>query len=63
MDGWMSENLEHQNLHLISLIRTTNGASMRIAEKIGIRLEKQLTRFDTQYWMYAIESGLPRGSS
>lgn len=40
----------------ISLIRTSNGASMRVAEKVGMRPERHLTRNGTEYWMYAIES-------
>lgn len=41
---------------LISLIRTTNGASMRVAEKIGMKPERQLARDGHQYWRYATGS-------
>ena len=39
---------------LISLIRSTNLASRRVAEKIGMRLERTLIRGGHDYWMYSL---------
>lgn len=39
---------------LISLIRTGNEASRRIAEKIGMRHAADTTRDDQSYWLYAL---------
>lgn len=39
---------------LISLIRVGNLASKRVAEKVGMKLIEEFTRYDTQYWKYAI---------
>jgi RimJ/RimL family protein N-acetyltransferase len=39
---------------LISLIRISNAASMRVAEKIGMRPERELTRYGNRYWLYVI---------
>jgi RimJ/RimL family protein N-acetyltransferase len=39
---------------LISLIRQGNQASQRVAEKIGMRLVAELTRYGHDYWMYAL---------
>ncbi|MFH0777801.1 MAG: GNAT family N-acetyltransferase [Candidatus Eisenbacteria bacterium] len=39
---------------LVSLIRPTNVASWRVAEKIGMRKDRQITREDTVYWIYAL---------
>jgi ribosomal-protein-alanine N-acetyltransferase len=38
---------------LISLIRVGNSASRRVAEKIGMQLAAEITRYDTAYWKYA----------
>lgn len=35
---------------LISLVRVCNAASRRVAEKIGMRLERELDRGDVRYW-------------
>ena len=40
---------------LISLIRTGNAASRRVAEKVGMTLQEDITRHDIRYWVYAIE--------
>lgn len=40
---------------LISLIRVGNTASRRVAEKIGMRLSAEITRYDHAYWKYARE--------
>jgi RimJ/RimL family protein N-acetyltransferase len=42
---------------LISLIRVGNGASRRVAEKIGMRLVAKITRSGVRYWKYAIDGG------
>ena len=39
---------------LISLIRAGNLASKRVAEKVGMQLAEEFTRYDVQYWKYAI---------
>ena len=41
---------------LISLIRVGNEASRRVAEKVGMRLEAEITRYEIHYWRYALES-------
>jgi RimJ/RimL family protein N-acetyltransferase len=40
---------------LISLIRHGNHASRRVAEKVGMRLERELTQHGVAYWVYCIE--------
>jgi RimJ/RimL family protein N-acetyltransferase len=45
---------------LISVIRVGNGASRRVAEKIGMQLVGEFTRFDLRYWEYALESAATR---
>ena len=48
---------------LVSLIREGNGASQRVAEKIGMRLAAELTRHGQRYRMYALsreEAAQPR---
>ena len=40
---------------LVSLIRTGNAASRRVAEKIGMTLQEEIIRYDTRYWVYAIK--------
>jgi RimJ/RimL family protein N-acetyltransferase len=42
---------------LISLIRTSNAASRRVAEKIGMRPERRMMRNGTDYWVYSLEPG------
>lgn len=39
---------------LISLIRVGNLASKRVAEKVGMKLIEEFTRYDIRYWKYAI---------
>ncbi|MEZ4770169.1 MAG: GNAT family N-acetyltransferase [Caldilineales bacterium] len=39
---------------LISLIRAGNGASQRVAEKIGMQRLPGFARYDTQYWKYGL---------
>jgi RimJ/RimL family protein N-acetyltransferase len=41
---------------LISLIRVGNLASKRVAEKVGMALLEEMTRYDIRYWKY----GMPR---
>jgi RimJ/RimL family protein N-acetyltransferase len=42
---------------LVSLIRVGNEASRRVAEKVGMRLEAQIDRYGTAYWLYAVKNG------
>ena len=39
---------------LISLIRVGNLASKRVAEKVGMTLEEEFTRYGNRYWKYSI---------
>jgi ribosomal-protein-alanine N-acetyltransferase len=39
---------------MVSLIREGNGRSQRVAEKVGMRLERRLTRAGTPYTLWAI---------
>lgn len=39
---------------LISLIRSSNAASRRVAEKVGMHPERQLMRAGHEYWVYAL---------
>ena len=39
---------------LISLIRPSNVASCRVAEKVGMTRERELTRGGHPYWVYAV---------
>jgi ribosomal-protein-alanine N-acetyltransferase len=41
---------------LISLIRVGNLASRRVAERVGMTLVEEFTRYDIQYWKYRIEN-------
>jgi RimJ/RimL family protein N-acetyltransferase len=41
---------------LISLIRVGNLASKRVAEKVGMTLAEEFTRYGIQYWKYALEN-------
>jgi RimJ/RimL family protein N-acetyltransferase len=43
---------------LVSLIRTGNQASRRVAEKIGMRLEGTITKPGVTYWRYGMLSPL-----
>jgi RimJ/RimL family protein N-acetyltransferase len=40
---------------LVSLIRRGNGASVRVAEKIGMRRSAEVLQGETRYWVYALE--------
>ncbi len=41
---------------LISLIRVGNLASKRVAEKVGMSLAEEFTRYDIQYWKYSLKN-------
>lgn len=41
---------------LVSLIRVGNLASKRVAEKAGMALEEEFTRYGNQYWKYSIKN-------
>lgn len=43
---------------LISLIRAGNLSSKRVAEKIGMTLAEEFTRYDIRYWKYSLRSDL-----
>lgn len=45
---------------LISLIRVGNLASRRVAEKVGMQLAAEITRYEIRYWQYAMESQAAR---
>jgi RimJ/RimL family protein N-acetyltransferase len=40
---------------LISLIRPSNTASLRVAENVGMRREREIERGGHPYWIYAME--------
>ncbi len=40
---------------LISMIRVGNLASKRVAEKVGMELAVEITRYGIQYWQYAVQ--------
>jgi [ribosomal protein S5]-alanine N-acetyltransferase len=40
---------------LVSLIRVGNEPSRRVAEKVGMRLAAEITRYGTPYWEYALD--------
>jgi len=42
--------------HLISLIRVGNLASKRVAEKVGMTLVEEFTRYGSQYWKFALKN-------
>ena len=42
---------------LISLIRVGNLASQRVAEKLGMHLTGEITRYGYPYWHYTVERG------
>ncbi len=39
---------------LISLIRSTNLASLRVSEKVGMAKQRELIRGEEMYWIYAV---------
>jgi RimJ/RimL family protein N-acetyltransferase len=41
---------------LISLIRVGNLPSQRVAEKVGMTLMEEITRFGRRYWKYALKN-------
>jgi [ribosomal protein S5]-alanine N-acetyltransferase len=41
---------------LISLIRRGNLASKRVAEKVGMTLEEEYTRYGNRYWKYSLKN-------
>jgi [ribosomal protein S5]-alanine N-acetyltransferase len=41
---------------LISLIRVGNHSSKRVAEKVGMTLAEEITRYGNQYWKYALDN-------
>ena len=41
--------------HLIGLIRQGNFASCRVAEKVGLRHDSDLTQHGVVYWLYALK--------
>jgi RimJ/RimL family protein N-acetyltransferase len=43
---------------LISLIRKGNQSSRRVAEKVGMDLEKEITRYAIDYWIFSIANPL-----
>ena len=43
--------------HLISLIRVGNLASKRVAEKVGMTLAEEFTRYGISYWKFAFRNG------
>jgi RimJ/RimL family protein N-acetyltransferase len=48
---------------LISLIRVGNLASKRVAEKVGMTLAEELTRYEIRYWKYSLKNNSPLRSS
>ena len=40
---------------LISLIRVGNLASKRVAEKVGMQLSDEFTRYEIRYWKYSLK--------
>ena len=42
--------------HLISLIRVGNLASRRVAEKVGMTLAEEFTRYDVRYWKFELKN-------
>ena len=41
---------------LISLIRVGNLASKRVAEKVGMILAEEFTRYGIRYWKYTLQN-------
>ena len=48
---------------LISLVRQTNRASARVAEKVGMRCAGEFERYGAQYWRYALTREEAQASS
>jgi RimJ/RimL family protein N-acetyltransferase len=44
---------------LVSLIRPSNAASCRVAEKIGMQREREIDRGGQTYWIYAVSKPEP----
>ena len=44
---------------LISLIRVGNLASKRVAEKVGMTLAEEFTRYEIRYWNYSLKNNSP----
>ena len=42
--------------HLISLIRMGNFASRRVAEKVGMTLTDEFTRYEVRYWKFELKN-------
>ena len=42
--------------HLISLIRVGNLSSRRVAEKVGMTLTEEFTRYDVRYWKFELKN-------
>jgi RimJ/RimL family protein N-acetyltransferase len=42
--------------HLISLIRVGNLASRRVAEKVGMTLAEEFTRYEISYWKFVLQN-------
>ena len=53
MRNYAFQRLERPRL--ISLIRLGNGASVRVAEKIGMHRGAEVLQGETRYWVYALE--------
>jgi RimJ/RimL family protein N-acetyltransferase len=41
---------------LISLVRVGNLASKRVAEKVGMTLAEEFTRYEVQYWKFSLSN-------
>jgi RimJ/RimL family protein N-acetyltransferase len=41
---------------LISLVRKGNLSSRRVAEKIGMTLDEEITRYNTSYWVFSMKN-------
>jgi len=41
---------------LISLVRKGNQSSRRVAEKIGMTLQEEITRYNTSYWVFSMKN-------
>ncbi len=48
---------------LISLVRQTNAASARVAEKVGLRRADEFERYGARYWRYELARGEAQLSS
>jgi ribosomal-protein-alanine N-acetyltransferase len=47
--------IELKLARLVSLVRIGNDASKRVAERVGMTLASELTRYGNRYWKYGIE--------